>query len=114
MSRMRVSRRKAKPGQLLAFWGRLPGDEPDMIFAWGDRLNKRHGNLLHYILGSKRVELAFSDEERKKANGKDYYFGRTALEMLEDAGYDLSTLKFSIEMKKPTQQPLEESPAVRT
>lgn len=90
---------KVKPGQLMAYYGRVDGDSPDVCFAWGAGLNKRFGNLLHYILGSKRIELAFSDEDRKKAAGRPYFFDKSALERLDEAGFDLRTLRFSIELK---------------
>lgn len=84
---------KVKPGQLMAYYGRVDGDAPDVCFAWGAGLNKRHGNLLHYILGAKR--MTFADK------GPGYEFEPSALEQLEAAGYDLSTLKFSIQQKEP-------------
>jgi hypothetical protein len=99
---MRATRRKAKPGEVIAFYGRLPGDSPDVIFAWGaGGATKRHSNLVSYILASKRPELAFTEEEKKKAGGRDWYLGKSGIEMLEEAGFDLSTLRFSVQMKQP-------------
>lgn len=103
---------KVKPGQLLAYWGKIPGDAPDVCFMWGQGLNKRFGNLLYHILGSKRVELAFTDEDKKKSLGRPYFFDKSALDLLEEAGFDLTTIRFSIELKSVSAS--HPSPATET
>lgn len=85
---MRVSRRKAKPGELCMFWGRLPHDEPDVIYAWGDGVSKRDGALLNWRIGSEYPPGPLDNGNLP-----------SLLRELQDRGYDLSTLKFSI-MKK--------------
>jgi hypothetical protein len=102
---MRATRRHAKPGEVIVHYGRLPGDNPDIIYSWGGAgATKRHSNVIAHILGSKRIELAFSPEEKAKAGGQNYFFGDTALEMLDRAGFDISTLRFSIQVK-PVAEP---------
>lgn len=82
----RVNVLKAKPRQLRAGWGR-PGQkqEPDLCYAWGGGgADKSDGRLLCN---------AFEDPQKD---------GRKSLrEELEARGYDITTLKFSIEMKAP-------------
>lgn len=88
---MRVSRKRAKPGELCMFYGRLKHDNPDTIYSWGDGCSKRDGALLNYVLGSKRYGYEGCRGEMEKS----------LLEDLIDRGYDITTLKFSI-MKKAT------------
>jgi hypothetical protein len=98
---MRATRRRAKPGEVIVHYGRLPGDGPDIIYSWGgEGASKRHSNVIAYILGSKRIEMALTDEEKAKAGGRGFFFGDTALELLDRSGFDISTLRFSIQVKK--------------
>lgn len=97
---MRATRRHAKPGQCLVYYGKLPGDSPGICYAWGDEgATKRHGGLLSYLFGGQRIRLVYG-EEREKA-GYPYIWDKSMLEELEAAGFDLTTLRFSIEMKRP-------------
>lgn len=113
MTTKRYRRRNAKPGQLLAYFGKLPGDNPDIVYAWGgDGATKRHGNLMHYLFGTPRVELLHGDAAKKE--GHPWRFGKSLLQELEAAGCDLTTLRFSIEMKPAAIQscpPTPEHPA---
>lgn len=95
----RFRRPTLKDGELRVYYGKLPHDNPDVIYAWqGDSSMKRDNALLFYHFGSKHpdphVQPIFS-----KMNP-------SLLEELEARGYDITTLKFSI-MKKatPTAQP---------
>ena len=88
---MRATRKRAKPGQLRAFYGRLPGDSPDVIYSWGDGVSKRDGHLLHAIIGSERPPTIPGEPWQP-----------SLLDMLRDRGYDLATLEFSIR-KLPSQ-----------
>lgn len=91
MRATRATRKKAAPGQLRMFYGRLPDDSaPDVCFAWGDGCSKRDGALLHWIIGSKRAPTV---------PGRDWE--PSLLDELKSRGYDLSTLEFSIR-KSPT------------
>ena len=95
----RYRRKDAKPGELIAYYGKLPHDNPDICYAWGgDGATKRHGNLLAMMFGGKRVEPVYG-QERAGNGGLPYRFTRSFLEELDAAGCDLSTLKFSIRMK---------------
>jgi hypothetical protein len=75
----------AKPGQLRAAWGRCErGDPPSIVYAaGGDGASKSDVSLLIYAL---EIQKLF--DERK-----------TLLGLLADRGYDLTTLKFSIQKK---------------
>ena len=96
----RYRRRNAKPNQLLAYYSKLPHSNPDICFAWGgESAGRRHGAMLHYIFGRKHIDLLFGEERKKE--GREWKFGKSFLEVLEENGCDLTTLKFSIEVKKP-------------
>lgn len=78
---------KAKPGQLKAQWGKLPYDTPDLIFCWGDGVPKCDGSLLNSALSGKRHHPF------------DGTWSDSLIEELEKRGYDITTLKFSIQKK---------------
>jgi hypothetical protein len=83
---MRASRKKAAPGQLRMFYGRLPGESmPDVCTAWGEGCSKRDGHLLYWILCCDRPPAV---------PGRP--FDQSLLKELQARGYDLSTLEFSI------------------
>jgi len=88
----RLRKPKLKDGELRMYWGRLPGDCPDVIYAWqGDSSMKRDSALLHYRLGSQHPDPHAQPIFSKMLP--------SLLEDLEARGYDLTTLHFSI-MKK--------------
>lgn len=71
----------AKPGRVVVKWGKdWHGSDPDLVFAWREPADKR---------GLFIVMEAF---ERMKMGNE-----RTFRQTLVDAGYDISTLKFSIQ-----------------
>ena len=85
----RATRKKAKPGQLRMFYGRLPDDSaPDICYSWGDGCSKRDGALLNWVMASERPGLLPGDP----------YFP-SLLKDLESRGYDISTLEFSIKKR---------------
>jgi hypothetical protein len=87
---------KMKPGQLRMYWGRVDGDSPDVCYMWGGGgANKCDAALLHYHLGTKQLNWKKEIEP-------------SLIEELEKRGYDISTLKFSIEMKRPAPQEIHE------
>jgi hypothetical protein len=93
---------KQKPGVLRMFYGRVDGDRPDVCYQWGGAgANKCDSHLLHNVIGSKRLELVYGEEREK--TGSPYRWGPSLIEELEARGYDISTLKFSIEQKRPSQ-----------
>jgi len=82
---------KAKPGQIKVQWGKLPDDNPDLCFAWGDGIPHPDVCLLQNALAGKHYSLI----------DKKWDIG--LLEELERRGYDITTLKISIS-KKEIQQ----------
>jgi len=82
---------KARRGQLKAQWGKLPGDSPEIIYAWGDGCHRGDGGLIHSMLTSPIYHFF------------DHRYGPSYLEQLEERGYDITTLKFSIEKKSSAE-----------
>lgn len=74
----------AKPGQLRAGWSRPePGCPSDLCYAWGGSgAEGSEGRLLSRALDELPV-----------------FEGRSLREELERRGYDITTLKFSIDLK---------------
>jgi hypothetical protein len=83
----RYRKPRAKSGQLKAQWGKLPHEEPDLCFAWGDGVPHCDAALLQGFLAQKYVKPG------------TFEFGDSFLEELEKRGYDIKTLKFSISKK---------------
>lgn len=83
----RIGVPKAKPGELIVKWGRCePGEPPEVVYNWGgEGATKRDSMMLAHAL-----------ENQTLLNGK------TLMQELEDRGYDITTLKFTIQQK---QQP---------
>ena len=86
----RYRRRNTKPGQLEAYFGKLPGDDPDLIFSNGEGVPKCDRAYLYSALGS--VRFGFM------GNKEPSFF-----EELKSRGYDMDTFRFSIQ-KKVDQQ----------
>jgi hypothetical protein len=78
---------QAKPGELIARWGRPgPREKPDLVYAWGaDGACKSDGRILSEAL--ERI---------------DVMEGRGLRAELEARGYDITTLRFSIQKKQTT------------
>lgn len=54
----RLRKPKLKDGELRMYWGRLPYDSPDVIFAWqGDSSMRRDSRLLHAVLATDQPDL---------------------------------------------------------
>lgn len=93
---MRATRRQAKPGEVLFFYGKLPGDNPDHIGMWGgEGATKRHSNAVMNGFTGSRIE---SDQKRPLG----WKFGNSFLADLEAAGFDTKTIEFSIRVKTPS------------
>ena len=86
----RIYTLQSKRGQLKAGWGRPgPMQHPDLCYAWGaGGADKTDGRILSEAL-----------EDLRNC------FGRSLRDELEYRGYDLTTLKFSIQQKKSDPQP---------
>ena len=72
---------KAKDGELKVQYGKLPLDSPDIIYVGGNGTSRPDRRLLHYIFSL------------------GHFDGKSLYEELESRGYDLTTLKFSIQKK---------------
>lgn len=85
-----------KPGQLRVYYGIAErGDAPDICLAWGGNgANKRDSNLLHMVICGKRLRLAYGEERDKEG---PYVFDCSLIDELKTRGYDISTLRFSIQ-----------------
>lgn len=71
---------KAKPGELRMAWGKREGD---LVVCGGDGICRADGNLLATALAMTPIAG-----------------GRTLRGQLEERGYDITTLRFSIRRKK--------------
>ena len=74
---------KAKPGELLVKYGQEHGDL-DLYFCYGGKGATSRD--------SKMLMLAFE---------RDIGFGKSLREELEERGYDITTLKFSVQQRAP-------------
>ena len=89
----RLRKPKLKDGELRMYWGRLPHESPDVIFAWqGDSSMRRDSALLHCVLASDQPDL-----HTKPLFSK---MNPSLVKELELRGYDITTIKFSIMKKK--------------
>jgi hypothetical protein len=84
----RLRNRKAKPGELIAFWGKMPNDAPDICYSWGEGVSKSDGHLLHDFLACKHSD-PFTDPQFSKMLP-------SLLEEFQSRGYDIRTIRFSI------------------
>lgn len=89
MSRRRV---KAKPGELKAQWGYTRDEGENIYFAWGEGCHKADGGMLSHVLEGERPILLAGGLKFQQSLRKE----------LEERGYDITTLKFSI-LKKCLQ-----------
>lgn len=77
---------KAKPGQLIAQYGREDRHNyPDLLYAWGGSGASKPDS---------RVLMAALEET-------PVFEGRSLRKELEARGYDITTLRFSIELARP-------------
>ena len=95
----RYRRRKAKPGQLIAYYGKAERwDKPDVCISWGGGgAEQADASLLYVALCAKRMEPCLRSESPIRS---DHKFVESFVEELEKRGYDITTLKFSIEQKR--------------
>lgn len=89
----RYRKPKMKDGELRVYWGRLPHDSPDIVYAWqGDPEMRRNTRLLHNFFSCESP-----DPFAQPLWSKMY---PSFVKELEQRGYDITTLKFSIMKKK--------------
>lgn len=85
---------KAKPGELKAQWGKVDGCI-DLCYANGPGTERADARLLHSALSNERYRPSI-----EQYPGYERY--RSFLDELDARGYDLTTLRFSIQKKSPT------------
>lgn len=77
---------KAKPGQLKAQWGKSPDDSsPDICYAAGEGVPNCDTHLLHNFL------------HHQPYSQLTHEFFDSFIDELKKRGYDITTLKFSVE-----------------
>jgi len=81
----RAARPKAK--QLKLKWGALGDGEPELCVSWGEGIPRGAGRMLYSLL------------DRKSYCPLDKKFGKSPIEVLEEWGFDLETLKIEITLK---------------
>ena len=83
---------KAKPGELLLKYGKLPNDHPDVCIAWGgEGADKRDANLIFNTLCDDRYKFNSTETDC------------SLVEELKKRGYDITTIKFSIRKTQPQE-----------
>lgn len=87
MKRKRWRTPKAKPGELKAQWGKSPHDDPDLFCCWGEGTHSADSRLLLNVFGGKRFLPGSFD------------FDDSFIDELKKRGYDITTIKFSIQKK---------------
>jgi hypothetical protein len=85
----------AKPGELKAAYGRDEGGTVDVCFAWGPGCDKADARLLYSTLSYERPASPLRPDEP----------GISFLDEIERRGYDLKTLKITIQKAAPTSPP---------
>jgi hypothetical protein len=83
---------RARPGQLKVQWGKIADHDPDLVYARGEGVPSADGWLFHDALTSPNWKGPLSRDK--------FAFDPSLLEELEARGYDIKTLKISIEKKR--------------
>lgn len=89
MARKRWRTPIAKPGELIARYGKARGDAPDLLYSWGGSGATKSDS---------RIIMSALEEA-------DVFRGRSLREELESRGYDIETLRFSVMLKEPPPHP---------
>lgn len=94
----RIRTTPAKPGQLKAQWGRSDaGAKPSLIYLWGGAgASKSDARIIAEALERPVLERDYDNGTFLDPAIKE---GPSLAAELEARGYDLTTLKFTIEMK---------------
>lgn len=89
----RFRKPKIKDGELKVYWGKLPHENPDVIFSWQgeDTSMKLDCRFLYNVFGTQSPDPHVTPLFSKMKP--------SFIEELETRGYDITTIKFSI-MKK--------------
>lgn len=85
----------AKPGEIKIAYGKVDRhSNPDLCVAWGEGVDMRcTGRLIMHAITEKRLRAKFSSP--------GYEYEPSLLEELEARGFDITTLKISIQRKQP-------------
>ena len=83
---------RARPGQLKVQFGKVADHDPDLIYARGEGVPSADGWLLHDALVSPKWKGPLCADK--------FAFDPSLLEELEARGYDITTLKISIDKKQ--------------
>jgi hypothetical protein len=94
MTRRRSYRPKLRDGELRVYWGKLPHENPDVIYAHqGDHSMRSDIRMVRHHLAVPQPDPLVKPFFSK--------MNPSLLQELEARGYDITTLRFSI-MKKPS------------
>lgn len=99
MTERNYSAPRPRPGQLKVQFGKLADDGPDIIYARGEGIPSADGRLLHHFLSAPR---AYFDLQARPFG---IAYEPSLIEELEARGYDIKTLKISIEKKDLENEP---------
>jgi hypothetical protein len=95
----RYRRLRAKPGQLRAAWAKPDEhNNPDLCYSWGEGTKSADGHLMHWAFSSPRARTNY-DAPLGSPRYLWSVYDDSFLQELEKRGYDLTTLKFSIQKK---------------
>jgi len=86
--------RQTKPDTIEVYYGRDRDGQVDLVFAWGEGAHKGDAATVMDIIQRKQHRGSFETFPNLKECP-------SLLEELEERGYDLTTLKFSIQKKAP-------------
>ncbi|WP_374349202.1 hypothetical protein [Chitinimonas sp.] len=93
----RFRRPKLKDGELRVYWGKLPHDCPDVIFAWqGETSMKGDSRLLHYYLAGQQPDPFVTPLFSKMRP--------SLIQELEARGYDITTIEFRIRKRETAEK----------
>jgi hypothetical protein len=81
---------RPRPGQLKAQWGSIEGETPCLVYAGGEGTAREDRAFIHYLLTSINWMGPLHDK---------WAFEPSFLDELTARGYDITTLKISIEKK---------------
>ena len=93
MSRKRWRTLVAKLGEIKIAWGRVDAhNSPDLCVAWGDGTDmKCTGMLMLHAFTEKRLRPSF--------RRPGYEYEPSLIDELEERGFDITTIKFTIQKK---------------
>ena len=94
----RYRKLKTRPGEIKVYYGKLQHDDPDVVYSWGQGVPSPDVSLVNMVLSGNRVTPLYG-AERDKHSGAPYTFDKSFIDELIERGYDITTLKFSIQKK---------------